>query len=613
VFLFHEMHCDDFVLERRQDRATFEASRALVERLCTIAEGRGARLTLRFRHYFAEAALAFEGADNALVRWEERGHAVGTHAHKRHIRRTTEAINACGVRANFGVVPSFIQATRAECARRLRACGHLGFEWTTDQVQDRTFPYGGLTPWRPAPDFSGPGGGPLVFIETSVNPFSWGILERTPDGVRQRYGLRPPQYEALLGLLDEHLARPKPHLVTYFGYAYHEHQHARGPDTMAPDEESLEAYDAFLAAASQRPIIESVPEEIYCAWVAEEAAAPTMPPPLRTPGVSTPPGPLTAAIRAVDRRDLRHDVPSALRDRLPTLAGPRRALQEALRPARSARLQLAAGRRRLPSLARARLEGGERVELTVGQGAHQRVVAATRYAPPAPRAAVVVSVSGTFGGIGDGLRLFGLTPGTLAERGWAVWLFDRTGTGGSAGAPGRTEQTVLAPGNPVHAEDAAAVWARAASEGLPTGWLTWSAGVIPALLSLDRCAPAFLVDAEAPADALSLRPPSRPGRLLGALDLERDHLSDGADSTDSPPEPYRLLAELPCPYHRLQAAIDHQHGRCPLHARVMLDAAPTDARLNGSPWDGRLRCLPGRMHQNGDRITAIVDTLLKRL
>jgi len=597
VFLFHELHCDDFVLERGRDRAIFEASRALVDQLCAIAEGRGARLALRFRHPFAEAALAFEGADNALIRWEERGHAVGTHAHKRHIRRTAEAISACGVRANLCVVPSFIQATRAECARRLRACAHMGFEWTTDQVQDRTFPYGGLTPWRPAADFSGAGDGPLVFIETSVNPFSWGILERTPDGVRQRYGLREPQFDALLGLLDEHLARPKPHPVTHFGYAFHEHQHARGPDTMAPDEESLAAYDAFLAAASQRPIIECVPEDIYRAWVAEE-------------GAPAPPRALPAAIRAVDRRDLRHDVPSALRDRLPTLEGPRRALHEALRPTRSARLQLAASRRRLPSLALARLEGGERVGIAVGREPQQRVVAAIRCAPPAPRAAVVVSVSGSFGGIADGLRLFGLTPGELAERGWAVWLFDRTGTGGSAGAPGRAEQTALAPGNPVHAEDAAAVWARAASEGLPTGWLTWSAGVIPALLSLDRCAPAFLVDAEAPADALSLRPPSRPGRLLGALDLERDHLSDGADS---PPEPYRLLAGLPCPYHRLQAAIDHQHGRCPLHARVMLDAAPADARLNGTVWDGRLHTLPGRMHQNGDVIMSFLDELLNRV
>jgi hypothetical protein len=76
---------------------------------------------------------------------------------------------------------------------------------------------------------------------------------------------------------------------------------------------------------------------------------------------------------------------------------------------------------------------------------------------------------------------------------------------------------------------------------------------------------------------------------------------------------WRLLAGLPCVYHRLQARLDHQHGRCALHARVMLDAAPGEAWLNGRPWRGDLQVLPGRMHENGEDVIAILDRILEDL
>ena len=114
--------------------------------------------------------------------------------------------------------------------------------------------------------------------------------------------------------------------------------------------------------------------------------------------------------------------------------------------------------------------------------------------------------------------------------------------------------------------------------------------------------------AEAPADARSLRPPRQPSRLLGVMDLEQDYLRDVDEAI---PEPWRLLATLPCPYHRLQARLDHQHGLCALHARVMLDAAPGPAWLNGRPWRGSLQVLPGRMHENGADVMAILDGILE--
>jgi hypothetical protein len=135
------------------------------------------------------------------------------------------------------------------------------------------------------------------------------------------------------------------------------------------------------------------------------------------------------------------------------------------------------------------------------------------------------------------------------------------------------------------------------------GWLTWSAGAIPALLAGGD--PAFFIDAEAPSDRLSIRPPLIPG-AHARRDLEAAHLR-GLQA----PEPYRLLAALRCPYQRLQAARDHQHGACALHARVMLDHAAPGSWINGAPWTGRLSLPAGALALSGADVLDHVDRFIR--
>ncbi len=557
MFLFHEIHCDDFQLEVRRDRETYQASRTLLEALVGVAEARGLRLALRFRHPFAEAARAFEGADNPLRRWEERGHEIGTHAHRRRIRQTRDAIDACGVRQNHCVVPGLIQSRRPVAAWTLRSCRDLGFRYVTDQVQFGAFAYAGLTPWRPAPDLRGPGQGAFVFADVSVNPFAWGMLEHTPQGVRQVYGLRDVHFDALLGLLDQHLAGPRPHPVCYFGYPFHEHQHQRAEDDLRPDEESLLAWDRFLGLALERPVTPALPRTIVETWEQQEG---TLPP--------TETSPMTRLVRAMDPRDLRQDGPSWLMEHWDPVSWAHRQVQR-LRPTPAVPIS--------PWLT----EGEERTVHIEG-----RTLRAWRWGPGRPRAAIVVSVSGVHGGRRTGLTPMGLDPRQLGDD-VAVWLWDRS--------------PPHAPGASHHGTEAAAVFAMAAAEGVPTGWLTWSAGVLPPLLALDRTDPAFLVDVEAPADRRSLL---RPQDL--APDTAERTLHETLGGETALPEPRRLIRALACPYHRVQADPDHVHGSNLLHAAVMLHAAPGTATLNGRHWDGTLEGLPGPIAQQGAAIRRVL-------
>ncbi len=554
MFLFHEIHCDDFVLEARRDRHTYEAARSLMARLVGVAEGRGQRLALRFRHPFAEAALAFDGADNPLPRWEERGHEIGTHAHRRRVRRTRRAIDACGVQTNTAVVPGLIQARRPLAAWTLGSCRRQGFRYVTDQVQFGAFAYAGLTPWRPALDLSGPGDGPFVFADVSVNPFAWGMLEHTPQGIRQVHGLRDHHFDALLELLDGHLAGPRPHPVCYFGYPFHEHQHQRSSDDLTPDEESLVAWDRFLGLALERAVEPALPRDIVAAWEAVEGSR------------EEPAG--TGLAGALDPWDLRRDGPSWLMERWDPVSW----ATGAVRAARGGTLA--------PPVAPWLTQGQHRT-LRVGT----RDVPLWRFGAASPRAAVVVSVSGTAGGLRTGLLPVGLDPRQLGDD-LAVWLWDRS-------AP-------FEPGSPHHGDEAAAVFAAAAAEGAPTGWLTWSAGVLPALMALDRARPAFLVDVEAPADRRSLRRLRDVDPATAEAELHADLNGAG------PPEPWALLRDLPCAYHRIQADPDHVHGHGLLHAAVMLGAAPGPATLNGRPWGGKLVALPGRVETHGAAVRRVL-------
>lgn len=576
MLLFHEIHCDDWLLQQRRDRATFEAARTLLDALVSVAERQKQRLALRFRHPFAEAAVAIEGANNTIARWAERGHEIGAHAHGRHVRRTVRALRAAGVGPE-AIVPGLIRRSRPDAAAIVAACRGLGLRYMTDQPQHGAFPYAGLTPWRPDAALRGPGDGPFVFIDVSVNPFAWGLLRRENETIVQQIGLRDAHFDRLLSLLDAQLALPRPHPVVYFGYPFHEHQHGRAWEDLRPDEASLAAWERFLVAARSRPAQSALPREIYAAWTAIEGAP-----------AADPPHPLAERI---DPKGLRFDVPSWLRERLPDPAP----LRPALAPVRAARAALAWQRRRVVARLGEASAGAVRERLQIGD----RAVELVRFGPEEPSINLLISHTGRFGGTELLLRPFGLNPDDLP--GVAVWSWDRAGTGATRGA------TSLAPGNPLHTAEAAALFAHAASNRRPTGWLTFSAGSLAPLLA--RTPALFFIDGESPSDRRSLAPGRPFGLLSDPLGAELAHLDPGQDAAWAGREPYRLLAELPCPYHRLQAEIDHAHGRCALHARVMLDAARGEPLFNGSPWRGVLSPWPGELHDNAAQIRAIVMSL----
>ncbi|MCB9745802.1 MAG: hypothetical protein H6740_24720 [Alphaproteobacteria bacterium] len=583
MHLFHELHVDDWFTDHR-DPAGTRAARELIEAILQVAEARGHRLALRIRHPFAEAALAHEGADNALVRWEARGHEVGLHAHHRRVRRTWRALRAAGVKRLEGAVPGLIQSSRRRCLRTLRACRGLGLRYLTDQPQLGAFAYSGLTPWRPAPDLRGPGDGPFVFIDVSVNPFHWGLLERQGDQVTHRFGLQHAHFRRLEALLDAQLDAPAPHPVLYFGAPFHEHNLARAFGDLRPDEASLEAFDAYLGRLELRPVSPSLPREVFARWVELEGE-----PPLDRGG---------PILRDLDKQGLILDLHGYAADRLTPDLTP---LQAPLAPARRLRSRLAWERRRWPARLAERQQRGQRQRLRVGR----REIELVRWGPPEPELTLVLSHAGTFGGLTLGLRPFGLSPADLPRV--ALYAWDRTGTGATRGA------LPLAPGQPEHVEEAAAVWSLAASEGAPTGWLSFSAGCVAPLLALDQTDPAVFVDGEGPADRRSLAPKPPGGLLRDPLGAELAHLSKLDDAAWAWREPCRLLPGLRAPYHRLQAEVDHAHGRCALHARVMLDAAPGTPTLNGDAWAGALTLLPGRLQDQGPRVRAILSDLLAGL
>jgi hypothetical protein len=221
-----------------------------------------------------------------------------------------------------------------------------------------------------------------------------------------------------------------------------------------------------------------------------------------------------------------------------------------------------------------------------------RVLHALYLGPARPRALLLLSHAGRQGGTTLRLDPFGLSSAALVERSIAVVCFDRSGTGRSS-APGVS----LAPGNPLHVEDLQAVHDALCQRvpGVPVGALSWSSGLLSVLRAGRRFA--FVVDGEAPAERLSLRPPDDAGLprdpRLEARALHEDLAWEGL-------EPARLLGGLSCPYHRLQGALDHVHGHQWHHASVMLDAARRvlpRVRCNGGE---DLRPLPGRLRDHGD-------------
>jgi len=297
--------------------------------------------------------------------------------------------------------------------------------------------------------------------------------------------------------------------------------------------------------------------------------------------------PDNAALDALAAFLRRHEVRTAgelaFLEREPVPLGPEALRLPGLRLARRVALRLGTA----PRAAAARFE--------VGVGG--RRLRALWIGPDRPRGALLLAHAGLAGGTRTLLAPFGLEPRAFLADGLAIVAWDRSGTGGS---PAPVPPT---PGRDEHVEDFRAVLRAVRGRldpGVPVGVLSFSSGVLPPLRAGEPLA--FLVDGEAPADRMSLRPPAGSGApadpILGALSPAEDLPWAGR-------EPARLLPALRCPYHRLQAEVDHVHGRLWQHAEVMLDAARRgacpDARCNGVDV---VAPLPGHLHAHGPRIRA---------
>ena len=367
-------------------------------------------------------------------------------------------------------------------------------------------------------------------LSPTVRPFDWGLMEM--DGTR--HGLTA----ANLGRLRDLEAMAARHGAHWFGAAFHEHDLCpRG--SLRPDDHRLEALADYL----------------------DERVVPVMS--------------LADAVQAGPAATGRP--PSDRRVRATKIMG---------RLTRTAR-------QRLPDRIRPRVRresAGEGRDVTLSVDG--RTIAARRHGPPQARAICVCSVSGPAGGRAADLAYFGLGVPDLTDRGWAVWVYDRSGTGSTAGSA-----LGLVPGNPDHVDDWTAVLQRARAEGPPVIALSWSAGIIPVLrAAADGHAPDALVDGEAPVDRWSLFHPK--GHGPAGKDPWCDEDWDGIEAV-------QLVGRLGVPYARLQAADDHVHGPMHEHARRIVAAA----RASGcTPMD--LEISPGKLHDHSHRVIEALEWAL---
>ncbi len=554
--LIAEIHVDELPLDA--GCSWLGTARLLLE-IASAAESVGARLTFRFRKRFA-AEAARQGSGNVLRLLEEQGHEVGTHCHGRSLGRSRKAVDACGV-DNRGVSPGMVQAGR-RYGRLFDRAAALGFAWMTDSPPLRVWSAAGLLPWVPGRGYSSfrnPLG--MVSVEVSVSPFDWGILFRKNGKVEHGFRVGHKDFRALASLLERHRRREMPWpWRSYFCFTMHEHNFC-APGSTRPCSSSLDAFADFLTGARV------VTAGRVASWCWEHGVA--------------------------ECREQSRSGTHGLSSKAPRLV--------ALKPS-----AVATPCRRFAHRGMALAAGiaARTINVKVGSDA----LHARWHGPSRPLAVLLISHAGKRGGTTLAGQPWGLRFQRLASQGVAVVTWDRRGTGRSR-KPG--QDVDLAPGNPLHVADFQAVFdeveerlkrllaTNPPSPGQslpPIGVLSFSSGVLPPLRA--RRPMAFLMDTEAPADRWSLLPPETGPAAPGSL----AHLSLMEDSAWEGREPVALVGRIRCPYHRLQARVDHVHGRLHLHAFLMLEAAlmgkAPEIRLNGGrfPWNRSL--LPGRIHQN---------------
>ena len=509
-----EIHVDDEVLS--QDPGRWSEARDLIDRVASVAEGRGARLCFRFRETFARSAAG----SGFLPALEARGHEIGVHAHGKGLARALAAVRRTGVTPRVAV-PGLVQVGVGGRATVLRQAAALGIRVVTDHGPGAAWAYDGL-------EVRAEEG--VAVMAPTVRPFDWGLMER--DGTRHGMGPAP------IARLRELETRAARHGARWFGLALHEHDLC-GPGELRPRSASLDALASFLDGRVV-PALRAAPD------LPEISSHAERPP----------------SDRRVKAARVSHRLGRVLRQRLPR-----------------------------PAVRRAAPRGGRSSEVMV----EGRRIVAQRFGPVQARAALVLSHAGPAGGRRLGLRPFGLELADLESDGWSVWLYDRSGTGDSPSGPHQG----LTPGNPDHRADWRAVLARARTEEAPVIALTWSGGLVPVMAAAARGdRPDALVDGEGPVDRWSLVPPTSfvatEGEELRARDPWDDRLWEGLEAVEQ-------VADLGCPYARLQGHPDHVHGAMQHHAERLTSAAAA-AGVATRP----LEVVAGPLHEHRH---AVLETL----
>ena len=521
-----EIHVDDEVLSTSPDR--WPEARGLVEDIAALAQQQGASLSFRFRLAFAQAARSC----GLLPALEAAGHEVGVHAHGRHLAQATEAVHACGIRPRV-VVPGLVQVGAAGRSALLAQARALGFSVVTDHGPHPAWAYEGLAPSVEE--------GVLVMAPT-VRPFDWGLKE--PDG--RRLGATALAFERLRRI--EALAPREG--AAWFGAALHEHDLC-APGSLRPLPGAMEALAGWLDARV-RPAMMAVGELA------------------RDPGAD--------AEDPLEVQRLAQEISGARAPLQPTrgLAARIRRSDRRVDLVRAVGMAVGQARQRLPPRRPGGPSSGTPFQrLRVGD----RWIAVEHHGPADPRAIILMSHAGREGGRRLGLQPFGLGIRSLLDEGWALWLYDRSGTGDSPEGP----HPGLTPGNPDHLDDWRAVLASARATGRRIVALTWSAGSLPVLaVAAGGEQPDAVIDGEGPADRWSLVPPG--GNELSKRCPWEDAVWEGVEAV-------RLLPTIGCRYLRLQAELDHQHGAMTAHARRATAAAGVE-----------LSVLPGRLHGHPEAV-----------
>lgn len=495
-------------------------------------------LCFRIREHFARGDASLENRTNCggfLRALQQRGHEIGWHAHGTGLARTVAALRATGVREPALVgAPGLVQT---ELHGGIRSA--VRAKWVLEQayllgmrvLTDRWAHRAFGWQGRVPWTLELGAGRQILSLDVSADPFAWGVLRHAGGAEAQA---APPKHAH--GDLDWHALdalinrRDAEDLLlgSYFSATVHEHNFC-APNSLVALPDAMDAFSRWLERRGQRLRRAT---ELGAPDGRQRGVAPNI------GGSRAAPSPMLSRVRALVTALPKRSVAAETRN-IP-VNGP---------PLRTLRSLWFNGAQSSPTSA---LKG------------------------------IVVAVHGGAGGCKQRLSFLGLAEDALTKNGWALVVFDRT------------PDVPRTPGNPIHVADTAAMIeaARLAAQGLPVHVLTWSAGLVPTVLS-GLHGVARLIDVEGPVDRYSLVPPGQRRHELTGAEIFEDAPWQGREAVDG----IAAFTRAGGDYVRVQGSPDHVHGDVDHHAIVAIRAANA-----GRAGSATLLGLPGPVQAFGDRV-----------